>query len=279
MAGHEQFMRGPREGAHAMTERGTTTHIVRRGDARLSVTVRGDGDAVVLLPSLGRGPDDFSHLAQRLVDAGYCTLLPAPRGIGDSTGPLQDLTLHDLAADVAAIIETLAVVPVFIVGHAFGSRVARMLAANRPDLVRAAALLACGGEALSSPAIMLALQQSFALDLPDEERLAAVHQAYFAAASSATLWRVGWFPEAAAAQVAAMVATDQDAWWAGGDAPLLVIQGTEDAVASPGDDGRALKDALGARVRLLEITHAGHALLPEQPDAIAEAITTFFAEH
>jgi hypothetical protein len=46
------------------------------------------------------------------------------------------LTLHDYAADIAAIIEQEGRDPVAVVGHAYGHFVAPMVATDRPDLVR-----------------------------------------------------------------------------------------------------------------------------------------------
>ena len=61
--------------------------------------------SLVLLPSLGRGADDFDDLAMRLANAGYQTLCPQPRSLGASSGGLESLTLHDFAADIIAVIE------------------------------------------------------------------------------------------------------------------------------------------------------------------------------
>src|SRR5204863_188563 len=84
---------------------------------------------------------DFVPIAARLAQAGYRVLRPQPRGIGQSSGPLTGIDLHDYAADVAAVIAHENREPAFVVGHAFGNRVARMLATDRPDLVRAVALV------------------------------------------------------------------------------------------------------------------------------------------
>ena len=116
--------------------------MVTRGDARLEVLTQGKGPPVVLLPSLGRGAADFDPIAERLADAGFCGLRPQPRGIGQSVGPWQGVRLEDLAADIAAVIEHDGNGPAFVVGHAFGNRVARMLATARPELVRPVRLLA-----------------------------------------------------------------------------------------------------------------------------------------
>jgi pimeloyl-ACP methyl ester carboxylesterase len=78
--------------------------MVTRGDARLEVLAQGNGPSIVLLPSLGRGAGDFDPIAERLAAAEFRALRPQPRGIGQSTGPWDKLTLEDLAADIAAVI-------------------------------------------------------------------------------------------------------------------------------------------------------------------------------
>ncbi|MBV8914938.1 MAG: alpha/beta fold hydrolase, partial [Acetobacteraceae bacterium] len=119
------------------------TEIVEQGDARVRVRSAGTGEAVVLLPGMGRPASDLDRFAELLVQAGYRVLQPDPRGLG-SEGTLHGLTLHDLAADVAAVIERTGSRAV-VIGHGFGNRIARMVAADRPDLVRAVVLLGCSG--------------------------------------------------------------------------------------------------------------------------------------
>jgi len=79
----------------------------------------------------------------------------------------------------------------------------------------------------------------------------------------------------AKAQSAATDAADVATWWrAGGRIPILVVQGLQDAVAPP-ENGRLLKQAEPDRVELVEIDGAGHALLPEKPDAIARLVVSY----
>ena len=66
------------------------------------------------------------------------------RGAGASRGSLDGMTVHDLAADVAGVLEAVDCGPAHLVGHAFGNRVARCLAVDRPSLVRSVILLAAG---------------------------------------------------------------------------------------------------------------------------------------
>src|SRR5882757_8154718 len=135
--------------------------IVQRGDERIEVLEEGEGRTIVLLPSLGRGASDFDPIAARLAQAGYRVLRPQPRGIGQSSGPLTEIDLHDYAADVAAVIVHANNGPAFVVGHAFGNRVARMLATAHPGFVRAISLVAANvGHNPSPPDVRAAIRMS-----------------------------------------------------------------------------------------------------------------------
>jgi pimeloyl-ACP methyl ester carboxylesterase len=230
----------------------------------------------VLIPSLGRGVDDFTQLAGALAGGGMRAIAIDPRGIGSSTGPLDDLTLHDYAADVAAVIEARAEDAVDVVGHAFGNRVARCLATDRPDLVRRVVLIAAGGSRPIDPDVRATLARCFDTQLPQKDRMQSVADAFFAPGHDASVWRSGWFPEAAVAQSRAAERTAVEEWLDAGGAEVLVVQGSADPIAPP-DVGRSLVDRLDGRARLIEV-EAGHALLPEQPDAIATAVLGFLSE-
>jgi pimeloyl-ACP methyl ester carboxylesterase len=116
--------------------------IVEKGCVSIEVLITGSGPVVVILPSLGRGANDYDVVAQFLVEEGYRVIRPQPRGVGGSTGPMDGLTLHDFAADVALAMDHLETGPAVIVGHAWGSQPARMLAVDRPDLVRGVVMAA-----------------------------------------------------------------------------------------------------------------------------------------
>ena len=203
--------------------------MVTRGDARLEVLTQGKGPPIVLLPSLGRGAADFDPIAERLADAGFRVLRPQPRGIGQSTGPWQGVTLEDLAADIAAVIEHDGGGPAFVVGHAFGNRVARMLATARPDLVRAVSLVAANvGHNPSPPDVRAAIRMSADVNAPDDERIKAMQFVFFAPGSDARVWLKGWHPEVLAAQRIAGDLTPRTIDYAAGQAPVLYIQPSHD---------------------------------------------------
>jgi len=249
--------------------------IVARGDVRIEVLAQGRGRLVVLLPSLGRASEDFDHLAARLAAAGYRALRPAPRGIGASSGPMTGITLHDLARDVAAVIEAEGGGPAIVAGHAFGNWVARTTAADRPDLVRAVVLLAAAHRNYPQ-AVRDQLTKCLDLSAPRDERLAALRQVFFAPDNDPTGWLEGWHPEVARAQRTAGTATPTEEWWSAGAAPILDVQAREDAFAPHAGSGK-LRAELGERVTIAVIPGAGHALLPEQPEAVADAVLGYLA--
>jgi pimeloyl-ACP methyl ester carboxylesterase len=104
---------------------------VRAGEATIHVTIRGQGEPIVFIPSFGRGAEDFDDLSRRLAPAGFQAIVPEPRGIGGSTGPMDVLTLHVEAADTAAVIQSLAGGRAIMLGHAHGNGVARMVAIQK----------------------------------------------------------------------------------------------------------------------------------------------------
>jgi pimeloyl-ACP methyl ester carboxylesterase len=250
------------------------SEVIRNGAARIYVTVRGEGQTVLMLPSLGRSVRDFDQLSERLAANNFRAVLPEPRGIGQSSGPTEKLTLHDLANDIAATIKATSKEPVTIVGHAFGNRVARVVATDHPELVKRVVLIAAGGLQPIRPEIKQALENCFNDQLPREQRLAAIKLAFFADGNDPTVWETGWFKDVAKYQTAANAATPVKEWWAAGNAKVLVLQGAEDAVAVR-ENSEQLAREFGSRMKVIDVPKAGHALLPEQPEFIAKAILDF----
>jgi pimeloyl-ACP methyl ester carboxylesterase len=120
--------------------------LVCFGDVQIEVIAEGEGPTVVLLPSLARDSDDYDQVAEGLTAAGFRVLRPKPRGIGRSTGPMTNITLHDLARDIAEVVEKLGNGRAVIVGHAYGNWVARMTAADHPKLVRGVVIAAAAAK-------------------------------------------------------------------------------------------------------------------------------------
>lgn len=232
---------------------------------------------VVLLPSLGRPATDFDALVCSLRGAGREALaLDLPGVEGVPAGDDGD-DLHDLAASVAGRIAPLGG-EVHLVGHAFGNRVARCLAADRPDLVGSLILLGCGGKYPGDPEARRALADCFTEEAGTPEHRAAVATAFFAPMSEVPpSWEVGWWPEAAEVQRRATERTPVAEWWVPpASLPVLALVGEDDRI-SPVPNAADLVDRVGERGHLEVIPRAGHALLPEQPEQVAGAVLSFLA--
>lgn len=232
---------------------------------------------LLLLPGLGRPSGDLDPLAARLVPAGYQVVQPDPRGDGGSTGPLQGLTLHDLAADVAAVIEAFDGRDLVLIGQAFGNRIARMTATDRPDLVRAVVLLGCSGKVMPTPEIAEAIRLAQAVETPSDVRRRAVQAAWFAPGHDGSVWLDGWSQPVMKAYLAAAAATDITTWWTAGQAKVLIVQGAED-VAAPPANGHGLRDEIGARATLVDLAGIGHAVGVEGPDEVACVVLRFLKD-
>ena len=252
-----------------------TRTVIQNGDGRIEVLAQGDGPVIVLLPSLGRSAADFDAIAGRLVEAGYRVVRPQPRGIGQSIAPLTGINLHDYASDVAAVIEHEKKGPAFVVGHAFGNRVARMLATDRPELVTAVALVAANiGKAQSTPQVREAIRNSANPALPEEERIKALQFAFFAPGNDPRVWLTGWYPDVLAAERAAGDRTSREEDFAAGQAPILYVQPAHDPLAHV-EDAKTYKAKFADRVTVVVIEHASHAVIVEQPKAVSEALIDY----
>jgi len=258
-----------------------STKLVSAGPARLRVRIAGDGTAkpgptLVLLPGLGRSATDLDPLAALLVAGGCRVVQPDLRGSDGSTGPMEGLTLHDLAADTSAVIEAVGGGAVVLIGQGFGNRIARMTATDRPDLVRSVVLLGCSGKVQPTPEIAEAIRLAQAVDTPPDVRARAVRSAWYAPGHDISVWLDGWSQPVMKAYLAAAAATETASWWTAGGAPVLIVQGAED-VAAPPANGHLLKAEIGERATLVDLPGIGHAVGVEGPDAVALVVLRYLA--
>jgi pimeloyl-ACP methyl ester carboxylesterase len=268
--------------ARAQNPSAVERRMVSRGAVELEVLSQGSGPVIVMLPSLGRSGEDYDAVAAMLATEGFRVLRPQPRGIGRSEGPMDGLSMHDLAADVAKVIENENKGSVIVVGHAFGNFVARQIAADRPDLVRGVVVAAASSgkvppgsiEKPIGPEIRQAIDGPSNAELPEAKRLEYLQIAFFAPGNDASVWLGGWNSDVHHMESHAREHTPVDDYFAAGTAPILDLQAENDPVA-PRRFAGVLKSMLGDRVTIVVIPNASHALFPEQPKAVTQAIASF----
>lgn len=259
------------------------SRMVDIGHAQLHVQVweldASSRETIVALPGSGGDVSRYRYLAPLLAEAGYRVFAVNQRGIMGSTGDLGALTLHDYAADIAALTDALAVERGHLLGWALGNRIARVVATDYPDRVASVSLIAAGGLArpLTEPGELARLLDE--AELPEAEKVRLARNTLFSPHTAEELVleyvrALKYWPEARRSQAQASRATPVQQWWAGGAGPMLIVQGMDDKTAPP-ENGHLMKAEFGERITLVDLPAAGHALGLEQPRNTADAIIAF----
>jgi pimeloyl-ACP methyl ester carboxylesterase len=254
----------------AFAEEGKTRQLVKYDNVEIDTIAQGKGPLIVLLPSRGRDSEDYDAVAAGLAKDGFRVLRPQPRGMHASKGPMKDLTLHNLARDIAEVIERENDGPAVIVGHAYGNWVARMTAVDHPKLVRGVVLAAAAAKKFP-PRLSQLVSKSADMSVPEAERIAAMQEIFFASGNDPRIWLTGWWKEASETQRVAAANVKQSDWWAAGNVPLFDLQAGNDPFMPEGSRND-LKNEFPDRVTVAVIPNSSHALLPEQPAAVVKAI-------
>lgn len=112
----------------------------------LGYEVTGHGKPVVMVMGTGAsGRAWHLHQVPALVAAGYQVVTFNNRGIPPTDACTEGITVEDLVADTAALVQHLGLGPSRFVGTSLGAHVVQELCLSRPDLVTDAALLATRG--------------------------------------------------------------------------------------------------------------------------------------
>jgi pimeloyl-ACP methyl ester carboxylesterase len=251
-----------------------TRELVHHDNVAIEVIAEGRGPLIVLLPSLGRDSEEFDPWAARIAAGGFRVLRPRPRGFGKSAGPMDKLTLHDFARDIAAVIEHEKAGPAIVAGHAYGHFVAKMTATDFPRLVRAVVLVAAAQKNID-----MQVREWLAIATnpkqPESERIVYLQKVFFAPGHDPRLWLTGFDPVVQKSQEAARDATPQAEYWNAGSAPLLDIQAEFDPYRPRATTDQLVKEFGADRVKVIVLRNASHALPVEDPGAAAEAIVSY----
>lgn len=246
-----------------------------QGGAPVVIDMAIDGDdagpALVLLPSSLRDSLDCDDWAAAMARRGWRVLRPQPRGMARSHGPMDGLDLPRLALDVLQAADAVGAGRLVLAGHAFGHFVARVAARLQPQRVRGVALLAAAAREFP-PGLAAALDTAADATQPRAHRLQALQQAFFAPGHAPDAWLHGWYPQWRAHYRAAGSQPPKADWWPVSAVPLLDLQAAQDPWR-PAATREELRAALGdALVSTALVDDASHALLPEQPQAVAEVV-------
>jgi pimeloyl-ACP methyl ester carboxylesterase len=262
--------------------------LIDVGGVRLHYRDAGAGPAVLLLAGTGaRGRTWHLHQVPALVAAGYRVVTVDARGVPPSDTP-EVVTIADIVADAAALIERLGLAPCRVAGSSLGARVAAELCLLRPDLLDRAVLMATFGRPHAFRTAMSAADRALreaGLCLP-EEYLAVVRAAFNLSPRTLADERrtrdwldVFQLPPpgvrggGAGSRLEAGTEADRLAAYAGIAVPCLVIGFADDLIAPVAGCREVAAAIPGARYA--EVADAGHYGYLEQPGRLNEDLLDF----
>jgi pimeloyl-ACP methyl ester carboxylesterase len=252
---------------------GPRLHYAEQGDV--------DGNPIVFLHGWPDSWFSFSRVLSLLPQQLHA-FVPDQRGFGDSERPDAGYTIHDFAADAVAFLDALSIERATIVGHSFGSFIARCVALTHPE--RTARLILIGTGASADNAVLREVQATvrdipdpvpveFARDFQSSTVCSPVPEAFFEQIVAESLklptrlWR----------EMLNGVVAYRDANELGRiTAPTLLIWGERDALF-PRQDQDYLAGAIPG-ARLQSYPDIGHCPNWESPDRVAADLQTFLQQ-
>lgn len=258
----------------------------------LNYDVTGDGPLVVLVMGTGSpGRVWRTHQVPVLVKQGYRVVTFDNRGIAPSSECASGMTLDDLVADTAALVEHLGGGAARVVGTSMGARVTQELALARPDLVSHAVMMATFGKTTTFRAQMSKGERDLhdaGVELPASYRAAMTAMQNFSPKTLADDSAIGdWLAileYSGGKKTAGMRAqiglemrsgTDRLAAYRAIRAKSLVIGFADDRMI-PVQQCRDVADAIPG-ARYVEIADTGHFGYLERPDAVNATLVEFLA--
>lgn len=223
---------------------------------------------VVWLHGWARRAQDFTAAAAELARRGIGSVAVDLPGFGASAPPARAGGARDYADLLTAPLESLVEGPVVLVGHSFGGTVAAVVAARRPDLVRALVLVGApvlrtpGGR--RAPVAYRLVRWARRRGLVSEARLERARQRH---GSSDYRRATGVMREV----LVRSVNESYEDELARLTMPVVLLWGAGDAEVPPRVAERAA-ELVGPSASLRVLSGVGHLVPTEAPGALAEAV-------
>jgi pimeloyl-ACP methyl ester carboxylesterase len=233
------------------------------------------GEPIVFLHGWPDSGFSFNRVL-RLLPERLRAFAPDQRGFGDSSRPESGYSIDDMGADVIAFFDAVGITRVTLVGHSYGSFVARQVAIAHPE--RIAALVLIGTGFSTSNPVTRDLQKSL-IDLPDPIPVQFARD--FQAGTAYRPLPADFFeriiaestklpPRLWRLMIDRMLEYDDTPMLPRIDAPTLLLWGERDALFSRADQDRLMATLTTARLTIYDET--GHCPNWERPERVAADI-------
>lgn len=231
------------------------------------------GPGLLLVHGAGGSHLDWPREIQRLPGLNVYNIDLPGHGRSEGTG-YDEISAY--ARDVDAFAVAMGLSDICVAGHSMGGAVAQSLALKQPPWLSSIVLIGTGAHLPVSPQILQGLQTDVEVAVDLIKRFA---------------WRRESSPELVDLTGETMLACDSKllhkdflacdrfdlrAQLGNMDIPVLVICGSDDRM-TPASFGRALAAGIPG-ARLVIIKNAGHYINLEQPQAVADVISTFITD-
>jgi non-heme chloroperoxidase len=249
---------------------GPLIHYAEQGDA--------DGAPILFLHGWPDSWFSFSRILP-LLSRRIRAVVPDQRGFGASERPDGDYSIETFAADALALLDALSIKRAAVVGHSFGTFVARGAAIAGPQRVSRMVLIGSGysGANQVTREVQAGLRDlsdpvpiEFARDFQASTAFAPLPEAFFerlvveSLKLPARLWR---------AVFDGIIAYDDTARLGQIRTPTLIVWGEQDGLFPRTDQDRLLSAIPGSR--LIVYPETGHCPNWERPERVAADLDTF----
>ena len=257
----------------------------RINDISLSYDDTGQGEPVLLVHAFPFNRQMWAPQVAALTAAGYRVIAPDLRGFGQSDAPSGPYALDQLADDLVALLDTLGIQQVVLVGLSMGGYIAFHLLRRSPERVRALVLADTRATADSAEAAATRLERATLAEregvgpvvtamLPGMLAGGKLDEADPALVEHIRTLMLSASPAGVAGALRGMAAPPDAgpglpsiAW------PTLVICGVEEVTTPPAEARLIAEHIPGARLVLID--GAGHLSNLEQPNAFNAALLDF----
>jgi pimeloyl-ACP methyl ester carboxylesterase len=266
--------------------RADSHRLVRVDDIDIACRVRGEGEPLVMISAyaITMGTWDKNFI-ERLASS-YTVITFDNRGMGHTTSGTAPWSIDRFAADTAGLIRALGFDMAHVLGWSLGGDVALGLAVEFPETVERLIVYAgdCGGpQKVPAPKYLGVLKEAFrGRYVPFEGALAILFPPKWMK-SHWGYWRRIPFPRELVKPKSIVKQNKAYEEWAGVyeqlpgiDCPALIVTGEED-VSTPPENADILHERIPGST-LVRFPGAGHGLMYQYPDALADVVVEFLSE-